>query len=61
MRTPTGPAASSVDDDVTQMPRTDDGFVTVGDLGWVDDEGYLYMADRRTDMIVTGAVNVFPA
>jgi ferredoxin len=61
MRTPTGPAASYVGDDVTQTPRTDDGFVTVGDLGWVDDEGYLYMADRRTDMIVTGAVNVFPA
>ena len=43
------------------MTRTDDGFVTVGDLGWVDEEGYLYMADRRVDMIVTGAANVFPA
>ena len=40
---------------------TDDGFVTVGDLGLVDDEGYLYVADRRVDMIVTGGVNVFPA
>ena len=43
------------------MPRTDDGFVTVGDMGWLDEEGFLYMADRRVDMIVTGAVNVFPA
>ncbi len=50
-----------VGDDVAPMPRTEDGFVTVGDLGWVDDEGFLYMADRRSDMIVTGAVNVFPA
>jgi bile acid-coenzyme A ligase len=61
MRTPTGPAASYVGDNVAPMPRSDDGFVTVGDLGWVDDEGFLYMADRRSDMIVTGAVNVFPA
>jgi bile acid-coenzyme A ligase len=43
------------------MPRTTDGFVTVGDLGWIDDDGFLYMADRRSDMIVTGGVNVFPA
>jgi bile acid-coenzyme A ligase len=59
--TPTGPAASYVGDNVTPMTRTEEGFVTVGDLGWVDEEGYLYMADRRVDMIVTGAANVFPA
>lgn len=40
---------------------TPDGFVSVGDLGWVDEEGYLYIADRRVDMIVTGAANVYPA
>jgi bile acid-coenzyme A ligase len=61
MRTPTGPGASYVGDNVAPMPRTDDGFVTVGDMGWLDEEGFLYMADRRVDMIVTGAVNVFPA
>ncbi len=61
MRTPTGPAASYKGDDVTPMPRTDDGFVTVGDLGWLDEDGFLFMADRRSDMIVTGAVNVYPA
>ncbi len=61
MRTPTGPAASYVGDNVTPMARTDDGFVTVGDMGWLDADGFLYMADRRVDMIVTGAVNVFPA
>jgi len=40
---------------------TADGFRTVGDLGWVDDDGYLFIADRRQDMIVTGGANVFPA
>ena len=55
------PAASYVGDNVTQLTKTDEGFVTVGDLGWLDEDGYLYMADRRVDMIVTGAANVYPA
>ena len=38
-----------------------DGFVSVGDVGWLDGDGYLYISDRRTDMIKTGGVNVFPA
>ena len=48
-------------DDVEPMQSTDDGFFTVGDMGWLDDDGYLYVADRRVDMIVTGGANVFPA
>ena len=40
---------------------TDDGFSTAGDMGWMDDEGFLYIADRRVDMIITGGANVFPA
>jgi bile acid-coenzyme A ligase len=42
-------------------PATPDGFQTVGDLGKLDDDGYLYLVDRRTDMIVTGGANVYPA
>jgi bile acid-coenzyme A ligase len=38
-----------------------DGFATVGDLGWVDDEGYVYLADRRVDLIISGGANVYPA
>jgi bile acid-coenzyme A ligase len=43
------------------LPTTEDGFTTVGDLGWLDEDGYLYIADRRTDLIITGGVNVYPA
>ncbi|EHB58799.1 o-succinylbenzoate--CoA ligase [Mycolicibacterium rhodesiae JS60] len=39
----------------------DDGWTTVGDLGWMDDDGYVYIADRRSDMIITGGENVFAA
>ena len=36
-------------------------WASFGDLGWMDEEGYLYIADRRTDMIVSGGVNIYPA
>ncbi len=44
-----------------QLHTTDDGFSTVGDVGYLDEDGYLYVVDRRVDMIVTGGANVFPA
>ena len=43
------------------LPTTPDGFTSAGDIGHLDADGYLYIADRRTDMIVTGGANVFPA
>ncbi len=38
-----------------------DGYFTVGDMGYLDADGYLFIADRRTDMVITGGVNVYPA
>ncbi|MFI0371850.1 AMP-binding protein [Actinomadura sp. 1N219] len=38
-----------------------DGFYTAGDLGHVDGDGWLYMSDRRADLIISGGVNVYPA
>lgn len=41
--------------------RAVDGWETLGDLGRVDADGYLYLADRRTDMVLVGGANVYPA
>jgi long-chain acyl-CoA synthetase len=38
-----------------------DGLWSVGDMGYLDAEGYLYVADRKSDMVISGGVNIYPA
>jgi acyl-CoA synthetase (AMP-forming)/AMP-acid ligase II len=45
----------------TATSRNGNGWSTLGDIGHLDDEEYLYLSDRRTDLILSGGVNIYPA
>ena len=38
-----------------------EGFFTVGDIGYLDEDGFLFLMDRKIDMIISGGVNIYPA
>ncbi len=44
----------------TAESRNQHGWTTLGDVGWVDEEGYLYLTDRKSFMIISGGVNIYP-
>jgi acyl-CoA synthetase (AMP-forming)/AMP-acid ligase II len=44
-----------------QLAELEGEWKSVGDMGYLDEEGYLYIADRKKDMIISGGVNIYPA
>ncbi len=48
------------DAEKTAAAHDSHGWTTVGDVGYVDDDGYLYLTDRRHHMIISGGVNIYP-
>ena len=38
-----------------------DGFLTMGDIGFLDDDGFLFIVDRAANMVISGGVNIYPA
>jgi long-chain acyl-CoA synthetase len=50
---------NGLDDKRREIER--DGLVTVGDVGYLDDDGYLFLCDRKRDMVISGGVNIYPA
>ena len=48
------------DKEKTQSAISKQGYSTLGDIGYVDDEGYLYLTDRKAFMIISGGVNIYP-
>ena len=48
------------DEEKTRASRARDMF-TVGDIGYLDADGYLFLCDRKSDMIISGGVNIYPA
>lgn len=38
-----------------------DGFITVGDIGYIDEDGFLFLCDRKNDMVISGGANIYPA
>jgi long-chain acyl-CoA synthetase len=45
----------------TEAAHREQGWFTTGDVGWMDTEGFLYLTDRKIDMIISGGVNIYPA
>lgn len=50
----------SVRPEPTVAEQRQDGWMTSGDVGYLDQEGFLYISDRRADLIVSGGLNVYP-
>ncbi|PRZ43320.1 long-chain acyl-CoA synthetase [Antricoccus suffuscus] len=55
------PDFTYLNDDEKRRSIEQDGFVTVGDIGYLDEDGFLYLSDRANYMVISGGVNIYPA
>ena len=60
-RQPAVPDFTYIGNDAARRAIDHDGLVSVGDMGYLDKAGYLYVCDRATDMVISGGVNIYPA
>jgi long-chain acyl-CoA synthetase len=49
------------DEEKTNKSHDAEGYFTVGDVGYLNEDGYLFLCDRKSDMIIAGGVNIYPA
>ena len=50
---------NNLDDKRAEIER--EGLITIGDMGYLDEDGYLFLSDRVNDMVISGGVNIYPA
>lgn len=55
------PEFTYIDDDEKRRAMAIGDYVTLGDVGHLDEDGYLYISDRISDMVLSGGVNIYPA
>jgi long-chain acyl-CoA synthetase len=55
------PNFTYIGDDEKRRKMELDGYLTVGDVGYLDSDGFLYLSDRANDMVISGGVNIYPA
>jgi long-chain acyl-CoA synthetase len=61
MKMPTASFEYKGDKKKTNESHDAEGYFTVGDIGYFNEDGYLFLCDRKSDMIIAGGVNIYPA
>ena len=61
VRQPAVPDFTYLNNDEARAKAGLDDLATVGDIGYLDEDGYLFICDRKSDMVISGGVNIYPA
>ena len=61
VRQPVYPDFTYRNNDAARRSIERDGLISLGDMGYLDADGYLYLCDRASDMVISGGVNIYPA